>query len=311
MLFLTCLSLLAYSQYNIPTLLPREEISYQFQIAEEEFENRWETFEEGRSFIPFQANRSDADLEGEFLQLDEDRHKVWFRNPENSIKESAVGYEISLSILFEDEARVKNCIAFAYNNITPYFNASAMALGDRYSIACEGSRSKDIPKFFTLLTEYQVTHLVRLTPAYEKETKKCHPYWDGLLIQKPDGEWLMNIPLGSNISYPVHYYIEEEWRDNSGADPQKLLALVCKVKKSLDAQERGLLTVHCSAGVGRTGTFLAALAIVDAIDRKQPFSIQEIVFRLSLQRVYSVARTSQYLTLYRLAEEYLQCSTSY
>ncbi len=57
-------------------------------------------------------------------------------------------------------------------------------------------------------------------------------------------------------------------------------------------------------GVGRTGTFLAALTIVDAIDKQSSFSIEEIVYRLSLQRVHSVCKASQYITLYRMAESY-------
>lgn len=306
MFFLFSIALLGYSTVNIAPLLPKEAIVQQFQKHAQEFEKRWKTFQSDRAFAPFQANRKEADLEHEFLQLNEERYKTWYRNPSDAIKESMPGYEISLPILFEDEARCKNCIAFAYNNVTKYYNASSMALGGRFSIACEGPRSKDVPHFFSMLSEFQVTHLVRLTPSHEGETKKCHPYWEGLTKQKDPTEWELTVPIGNGITYPVQYFIEEEWRDNSGVDPKKLLQLVLKVRKSLDAVN-GLLAVHCSAGVGRTGTFLAALAIVDAIDHKQPFSIQEFVYRLSLQRSHSVAKASQYVTLYRLAEEYLRC----
>lgn len=313
MFFLSCAALLAYIDFGIAPVLPQAKISEQFVTAEEEFQYRWEEFKEGRTFAPFHPGRSDADLESEFLKLDDARYKVWYRNPENAIKESAIDYEVSLPLLFQDLVRAKNCTAFAYNNLTPYYNASSMKVGGRYCIACEGTRSKDIPKFFTLLIQYQVTHLVRLTASYEGEKKKCHPYWEGLLSQH-EGEWILHVPFGdygNSFFYPVHYYIEEEWGDNKGASPRRLLALVRKVKKDLDAEKKSLLTVHCSAGVGRTGTFLAALAIVDRIDRREPFSIEEIVFQLSLQRVFSVAQPSQYISLHRLAEEYLQCSTSY
>ena len=57
--------------------------------------------------------------------------------------------------------------------------------------------------------------------------------------------------------------------------------------------------------MGRTGTFLAALAILDAIDTAESFSIQEIVYRLSLQRIYAVSTPGQYITLHRMAEYYL------
>ncbi|MEI6531490.1 MAG: protein-tyrosine phosphatase family protein, partial [Chlamydiota bacterium] len=82
------------------------------------------------------------------------------------------------------------------------------------------------------------------------------------------------------------------------------VALVLKVRKAVREKD-GLLAIHCSSGVGRTGTFMAALAIVDAIDKREPFSIEELVCRLSLQRFHSVGKPSQYITLHRLAEEYV------
>lgn len=305
MLFFACL--LAFVNFNIAPLLPKNAIDQQFYAAEQKFAERWEVFQQDKEFVPFQVGRTDAELEIEFQEVDHVRHHVWYRNPESAIKESMPGYEISLPLIFQDKARCRNCLPFDYNTLTPYYNASAMNLFGRHSIACEGTRSKDIPHFYTLLYEYQVTHLVRLTASYEGENKKCHPYWDGLLTKGEDGEWILNVPMGDNISYPVQYFATDDWRDHSGIQPQKLLDLLLKVRTGLDEQ-KGLLTVHCSAGVGRTGTFLAGLAILDAIDQKIPFSIQEIVYRLSLQRAFSVAKPSQYITLHRLAEEYLQCS---
>lgn len=297
----TCL---AYVNFNVAPVLPKEIITEAFEIAEGDFQDRWEVFEDGRKFTPFTPGRSDEEIMNEFEEIDKTRFRVWYRNPDSPIKEAAIGYEPSLSILFDEGARVKNCVAFAYNNLVQYYNASAMAFSRRYAIACEGTRAKDVHKFFTLLTQFQVTHLVRLTASHEGETKKCHPYWEGLTTQKSDGEWLLNVPFDEGIVYPINYFIEDEWLDDQGVDPKHLLDLVLKVKNSLDDQEDSLLAVHCSAGVGRTGTFLAALAIIDAIDNEEPFSIEEIVLRLSLQRVHSVARGVAYLALYRLAEEY-------
>lgn len=166
-----------------------------------------------------------------------------------------------------------------------------MCLGGKYYIACEGPRSKDIPKFFNLLATHHVTHLVRLTDSYEGKTKKCHPYWEGLL-STCDGETYLNIPTKAGVC-SVRAFDIAHWRDNQGVDPDELLSLVLQVREEVvDAGD--LLLVHCSAGVGRTGTFLAALAIVDAVDRGEPFSIEEIVYRLSLQRVHSVGKFSQY-----------------
>lgn len=120
-----------------------------------------------------------------------------------------------------------------------------------------------------MLSSFGVTHLVRLTDSYEGETKKCHPYWEGKLVALSDNAYRLEVPVENGI-YPVRAYEMAYWRDNQGVSPDELLDLVLKVRSELG---QGILAVHCSAGVGRIGTFLAALAIVDAIDRGEPFSI--------------------------------------
>lgn len=269
-------------------------ISEHFTIVHDQVKDRWHAFQTNRIFKPFEPGKSDSILEEEFETIRSTRSLIWITS----------GYELAQHLIANDLVRAPGCVAFAYNNTIPYYNASTMCLSDQYHIACEGPRSKDIPKFFNLLKTHQVTHLVRLTDSYEGDTKKCHPYWEGCLTESFDGKQQLNIPT-ENGTYPVRAFDMAYWRDNQGVDPHQLLALVLQVRQEL-TDSNGLLLVHCSAGVGRTGTFLAALAIVDAIDRGEPLSIEEIVYRLSLQRVHSVGKSSQYITLHRLSESYIR-----
>jgi protein tyrosine phosphatase len=260
-----------------------------FADLKEEVEQRWLTFQKERVFKPFTPGKSDADLRQEFDELHNIRTDLWTTD----------GYQFADHLIANDLIRAPGCVAFDYNNTVPTYNASTIWIGNRRYIACEGPRSKDISSFFDLIKSQSVTHLIRLTDSHEGDLKKCHPYWDGLLI-----EGTLQIPTDTG-SYSVSAFDMAHWRDNQGVDPAELLAVVLKVREAI-ADEKSLLLVHCSAGVGRTGTFLAALAIVDAIDRKEPFSIEEIVYRLSLQRVHSVGKSSQYITLHRLAEKYAE-----
>ncbi len=264
------------------------------KFVNEQIEIRWQDFSQGRDFKLFEPGRSDEALLEEYEKLDEIRKHVWITN----------GYELAENLFTNDLIRAPGCVAFAYNNTIPYYNASTLYQGNKNLIACEGPRSKDIPKFFNLIAEHGVTHLIRLTDAYEGEAKKCHPYWEGLLRDYFDREGYLDIPFNGGI-YSIQAYDMAYWRDMKGVDPELLLTFVLRIREELRKDPNSLFIIHCSAGVGRTGTFIASLAIVDAIDLGEPFSIEEIVYRLSLQRVQCVSRSGQYSTLYRLAECYL------
>ncbi|MEI6242572.1 MAG: tyrosine-protein phosphatase [Chlamydiota bacterium] len=302
MMIFAIFAFFTYPDVSVSPQLPKEQIAEEFFQAKEGFLDRWEAFRKDKKFIPFQKGKSDEILEKEFCQIQEVRHGVWFTNPCEVIREPTEGYDVAKSLLFEDLSRARNCMAFSYNNTTPYYNASTMDIGLFQCIACEGPRVTEVNRFFQMLISYHVTHLVRLTAAKEGDHFKCHSYWEGHLGSDCS---ILQIPVAPNVYYPVQAYSLEDWKDNQGIDPKRLLDLVLQVKNDVP-KKRGILAVHCSAGVGRTGTFLAALSIVVAIDRKIPFSIEEIVYKLSLQRIYSVAQKKQYITLHRLAEEYVK-----
>ncbi len=244
------------------------------------YQARWKAFARHRVFTPFKRGRSDEELQEEFYEISSTRFNLWNEQE----------YAVSEELFSNDTIRAKNCAAFAYNNTASYYNASTIYLGGKSYVACEGPRKKTVPHFFKLLNFTKTTHLVRLTPAYEGTLEKCYPYWENLC----EDTYLC---LGET---KIRLFIMENWKDNRGVSPQELLDIALQVKKE---SKNGFLTVHCSAGVGRTGTFLAALAILDAT--KSPFSIEEIVYRLAVQRKNCVGEAAQYITLYRLAETIL------
>jgi protein tyrosine phosphatase len=293
-------SLNAGQLINLPVSSPissQQAFGEQVSSAKEQIEHRWKSFQLNREFKKFEIGRSDVSLKEEFEEIRKTRDLIY----------TTPMYEEALHLISKDLVRAPSCIAFDFNNTSPIYNASTMYFGDRYYIACEGPRSKDVFSFFTLLVTHQVTHLVRLTASCEGEIKKCHPYWEGLLTEASNGAKLLNIATKTGV-FSLRTFDMAYWRDNQSVDPDKLLALVLQIRQDL-RDTNGLLVVHCSAGVGRTGTFLAALAIVDAIDKKTSFSIEEIVYRLSLQRVHCVGKFCQYILLHRLAENYLKQKT--
>ncbi|HSX37299.1 MAG TPA: hypothetical protein VLE95_00535 [Chlamydiales bacterium] len=111
------------------------EIGDQFISAKRQAENLWKAFQASREFKPFQSEKTDQALKAEFENLHKTRTFMW----------TTAGYKRAEHLIAADLIRAPGCVAFAYNNTVPYYNASTISLGDKCYIACEGPRSKDIP----------------------------------------------------------------------------------------------------------------------------------------------------------------------
>lgn len=286
-----CLSALQ-SRESPAYITNQMEVDGHLNHVKTQVELRWKAFAKNKTFLAFQPGKSDDELRAEFSAIRETREAIW-KKPE---------YKVAKHLIKAKRVRHDGCVAFAYNNTVGDFNASTLFIGNRPYIACEGPKYKHLESFFSLLHTLKSTHIVRLTDAAEGDKIKCHAYWKKHVVRAADGKKHLHAPTKTGI-HKVHAFDIAEWKDNQGIDPKRLLDVALQVKKELEATN-GRLTVHCSAGVGRTGTFLAALAIIDAIDANEPFSICEIVYRLSLQRIFSVSTPTQYITLHRMAEIY-------
>ncbi|KAI6239881.1 Protein-tyrosine phosphatase [Aphelenchoides fujianensis] len=64
--------------------------------------------------------------------------------------------------------------------------------------------------------------------------------------------------------------------------------------------------VHCSAGVGRTGTVVALAIIVARLLDKKPFTVFDVVKDLRCRRHNAVQTEAQYLFVHRTVCEYIQ-----
>jgi protein tyrosine phosphatase len=110
----------------------------------------------------------------------------------------------------------------------------------------------------------------------------------------------------------MNYFFTDRWEDHEEGDPERLIALVKAVMGN--ERESQMVAVHCRAGVGRTGTFLAAYALIFDIDEQVSrgvcideieVSVDKVIWQLSLQRPFMVAQFSQYRTLYELVDRYV------
>ncbi|KAJ6264657.1 Tyrosine-protein phosphatase [Drechslerella dactyloides] len=112
----------------------------------------------------------------------------------------------------------------------------------------------------------------------------------------------------------IHHLLFKGWPDwnvPEGSDSDALLKLVELANRKNEAAEGTTpspMIVHCSAGVGRSGTFIALDHLLAEIERGTYDAdtgdpIFELVDRLREQRMYMVQSESQYEYLYRIMRE--------
>ncbi|XP_061182305.1 receptor-type tyrosine-protein phosphatase kappa-like [Saccostrea echinata] len=80
--------------------------------------------------------------------------------------------------------------------------------------------------------------------------------------------------------------------------------------KNTSAQAKGPLIVHCSAGIGRTGTFIALDFLIQQAKESGFIDVFRCVETLRRQRVHMVQTLEQYIFLHDALVEALMCKSS-
>jgi len=163
-----------------------------------------------------------------------------------------------------------------------------------------------------------------LTKFEEKNRTKAHKYWPDLNEPETYGEILVTLLETNNHRYKdiiirkfkvqraeesleinqLHY---TGWPDmfapNSTESMQELIKEVDIRKKSL----KDPIVVHCSAGIGRTGSFIAIhMNWHNALDPKQSVNIKDSVIKMRKQRKGMVQSPDQYIFVYEVLEDLIE-----
>lgn len=118
---------------------------------------------------------------------------------------------------------------------------------------------------------------------------------------------LRNTKIPDEECHEVYHFHFVAWRDFLAPDqPSWLLRFIKRVNEHY-SPDRGPILVHCSAGVGRTGTFLAIDMLINQIDNgAQEINVFDCVSKLRHQRNFLVQSLRQYIFVYRAIMEYVE-----
>ncbi|XP_034388520.1 receptor-type tyrosine-protein phosphatase alpha isoform X2 [Cyclopterus lumpus] len=236
--------------------------------------------------------------------------------------------------------RVLQIIPYEFNRViipvkrgeenTDYVNASFIdgyRQKDSY-MASQGPLQHTIEDFWRMIWEWRSCSIVMLTELEERGQEKCAQYWpgDGAVVY---GDVSVEIKREEESeSYTVRDLLVTNNRENKAravrqfhfhgwpevgipADGKGMINIIAAVQKQQQQSGNHPITVHCSAGAGRTGTFCALSTVLERVKAEGILDVFQTVKSLRLQRPHMVQTLEQYEFCYKVVQEYIDAFSDY
>lgn len=218
---------------------------------------------------------------------------------------------------------------------TDYINANFV---DGYRqpkayISTQGPTESTLVDFWRMIWQTGSRVIVMLTPNYENGLTKCDNYWPTkdsptmiaglykieLINQVIEEDYIPTClkltNTRSEVSRDIWHMQFIAWPDFGTPATSSLLNFrQCVLKKQLDAIELTgsssypPIVVHCSAGIGRSGTFIAIDISIQKLEATGLVDIRSVVELLRAQRFLSVQTRDQYTFCFKSVYEYATSS---
>ncbi|XP_060933059.1 phosphatidylinositol phosphatase PTPRQ [Limanda limanda] len=203
-----------------------------------------------------------------------------------------------------------------------YINASFVSgyLCPNEFIATQGPLPGTVADFWRMIWETGTRTIAMLTQCYEKGRIRCHKYWpednkpmsvfSDILISKVSEEVLPDWTVRTlKVEKHGHYIMVRHFNYTSWPEhgvPESCSTLI-KFVKAVRAHrhESTTIAVHCSAGVGRTGVFIALDHLIQHVRDHDFVDIYGLVAELRRERMCMVQNLAQYIFLHQCTLELL------
>ncbi|ELU14810.1 hypothetical protein CAPTEDRAFT_148361 [Capitella teleta] len=237
-----------------------------------------------------------------------------------------------INILAYDHSRV--CLrSLPGKSCSDYINANYV---DGYHkpkayVATQGPLPNTFGDFWRLVWEQNSSIIVMITNLTERGKRKCDQYWPKdeeqqvtydqmqvkLLNTYKMAHYTVRVfslrnlklkkKLGSSERVILQYHYTD-WPDHGV--PDYTLPTLTFIRKSIaahnEAQGSGPLIIHCSAGVGRTGTFIVIDSMIRQMQDVKTINVFGFLSHIRNQRNQLVQTEDQYIFIHDALLEYIQ-----
>lgn len=201
--------------------------------------------------------------------------------------------------------------------------------GENFYIATQAPTVTLFDDFWRMVFEQDVSVIVMLTRLVESGHRKADRYWplDGsvkycnvtvsliTVEEYTDFEIRKFVIEMDGVSKTVTHYYYLGWPDHGvPQSSDSFLNMLLAVQKLQDLSS-GPLLLHCSAGIGRTGSFIAIDTVIRFVQendlKENNVNMVELIKKIRSHRDGSLTHVSQYEFCYDAIDEFLVHKNTY
>uniref|UniRef100_A0A1I7ZRU1 Protein-tyrosine phosphatase n=1 Tax=Steinernema glaseri TaxID=37863 RepID=A0A1I7ZRU1_9BILA len=214
-------------------------------------------------------------------------------------------------VICGDEGRV--VLSWPPGHANDYIHANWVPVrGEKRYICTQGPTEKTVEDFWRLVWQEKCRGIVMLCGVMEMGKKKCEQYWPShqgesitsgqVTIKNTKVHEFEKSLVATNLelsaqghTHKMEHIIWNGWPDRGV--PDNYLASLRLIRK---VSAMAPVLVHCSAGIGRTGTIVGLDMCLQSLSSNEKVTMADIVKDLRVYRHGSVQTDMQYIYMHRV-----------